>query len=319
MLLTYGFSADIPNKLSIFYNQAYEALFQRHDALKGAYKRIRETILDIKEFSEIFSIFCIQTYDERKFQFSKSEAISYIEKAKEISNLEFNSENYLTDLLQSVCLLMEDGLFLRFSHRSFQEYFAALFIVNSNQDLKKRLLKKYQVYTGEDNIYKLVHELDRDFLEYEVILPFIISFFEKVNMMHKVNRTNYFNFLKLMWLKFEFRDGVLSGTVNNSAKYNSMVRFIINNIPNEKILNFSFNNPKSVWITEMLDKTKDSNNKFVYEINKLKVRDPEVKEFYSSGGYFSKRSLEILLNTRNSLQTKRLHTDEKLETILFKK
>jgi len=41
MFLTYGESADIPNKLNIFYNQAYEALFQRHDALKGAFQRER--------------------------------------------------------------------------------------------------------------------------------------------------------------------------------------------------------------------------------------------------------------------------------------
>ncbi len=39
MLLTYGQSLDIPNKLNIFYNQAYEVLFQRHDTLKGGFQR----------------------------------------------------------------------------------------------------------------------------------------------------------------------------------------------------------------------------------------------------------------------------------------
>lgn len=57
MLLTYGYSTDIPNKLSVFYNQAFEALFQRHDTMKGAYKRIRETKLDIQDFGKVLEVF----------------------------------------------------------------------------------------------------------------------------------------------------------------------------------------------------------------------------------------------------------------------
>lgn len=64
MLLTYGQSADIPTKLNVFYNQAYEALFQCHDALKGAFQRERETSLDIQDFGEILNCFSLQTYDK---------------------------------------------------------------------------------------------------------------------------------------------------------------------------------------------------------------------------------------------------------------
>ena len=60
MLLTYGESADIPTKISLFYNQAYEALFQRHDALKGGYQRDRRTSLDIQDFARVFGAFCLQ-------------------------------------------------------------------------------------------------------------------------------------------------------------------------------------------------------------------------------------------------------------------
>ena len=38
MLLTYSDNVHIPDKLSIFYNQAYESLFQKHDALKGGFQ-----------------------------------------------------------------------------------------------------------------------------------------------------------------------------------------------------------------------------------------------------------------------------------------
>lgn len=70
MLLTYGQSADIPMKLNVFYNQAYEALYQRHDAFKGGYQRDRKSGLDIQDFARMFSAFSLQTYDKRMFQFS---------------------------------------------------------------------------------------------------------------------------------------------------------------------------------------------------------------------------------------------------------
>ena len=196
MLLTYGYSTDIPNKLSVFYNQAFEALFQRHDTMKGAYKRIRETKLDIQDFGKILNIFCIQTYDDRKIQLSKQEALIYLEKAKEIVNLDYSSEAFLNDLLQSVCILIEDGLFITFSHRSFQEYFAAMFIVSSDSAMKMRLLKKYQTEIIDDNIYKLCHELDSDFLEYEIIYPFLVDLFKRVNVKKMLASLIILNLLK---------------------------------------------------------------------------------------------------------------------------
>ena len=57
MLLTYGQSANIPDKLNVFYNQAYEALFERHDALKGGFRRERRTKLDIQILQEYFRRF----------------------------------------------------------------------------------------------------------------------------------------------------------------------------------------------------------------------------------------------------------------------
>jgi predicted NACHT family NTPase len=67
MLLTYGESADIPDKLSLFYSQAYETLFHRHDALKAGFQRDRLTKLNIQDFARVFSAFSIQTFDRRQF------------------------------------------------------------------------------------------------------------------------------------------------------------------------------------------------------------------------------------------------------------
>jgi predicted NACHT family NTPase len=87
MLLTYGQSADIPNKLCIFYNQAYEALFQKHDTLKGGFKRKRVCKLDILEYAQVFSAFCIQTYDKQELRFSNIDALKYLDQTHSMLNI----------------------------------------------------------------------------------------------------------------------------------------------------------------------------------------------------------------------------------------
>lgn len=196
MLLTYGSNADIPNRISIFYNQAFETLFLRHDAHKGAYKRIRETDLDIVSFEKAFCAFSILAYDSNSIIFSKMAALHFIEKAKQITDKEFNSEAFLTDLLIAVCLLMEDGLFLTYTHRSFQEYFAARFIANSSEIVKKTLIKKYLLSKPSDGTIKLYYELDQEFMEKEIILPELESLFQEIGVKNRIGKTHYLRFLK---------------------------------------------------------------------------------------------------------------------------
>lgn len=171
MLLTYGQSADIPNKLNVFYNQAYEALFQRHDALKGAFQRDRSCNLDIQDFAKVFSAFSIQTYDKRIFQMSKSQALEYLERSKKILSVEFDANNYLLDAQQAVCLLVEDGLLITFSHRSFQEYFVARFIYNSKPEIQQRLISKYSENLNADSVMPLLYEMNPELVERMFIIP----------------------------------------------------------------------------------------------------------------------------------------------------
>ncbi len=178
MLLTYGQSADIPKKLSIFYNQAYETLFNRHDALKAGFQRDRLCDLDILDFSRIFAAFCVQTYDRRLFQFSRSDALTFLEKAKKAVTIEVDSENYLDDSLQSVCLLVEDGLLLVFAHRSFQEYFVARFINAATPKIQRRLIDRFYDNMRRDSVIYLLYELNQDLVERELLIPKLNQLFK---------------------------------------------------------------------------------------------------------------------------------------------
>ncbi len=317
MLLTYGYSTDIPNKITVFYNQAFEALFQRHDTMKGAYKRVRETTLDIQDFGRILSVFCIQTYDNRKIMFSRQEALEYIIKSKQLTNIDFECEPFLNDLLQSVCVLIEDGLFITFSHRSFQEYFAAKFIVGADTSMKKRLLKKYEAEITDDNVYKLVHELDNDFLEYEILYPFLVKLFEKIKLKKKVGITHYCRFIKLMWKKFYFSKGEYFGTVNPADNINNIVRFIFLNLREKDELECLFTGDESQWILNKLEESRTVKKQIVFITNELKSNDLALTEFYNDNGYFSGKLLKFLLKTKVNLESKKQNITNKLEEFLF--
>ena len=198
MLLTYKYSADIPNKLSVFYNQAYETLFHGHDNIKGAYKRKKETDLGIMEFEEIFSVFSLYTYSESKITFSKGEARKFLKRTKNIIGIQFNIESYLNDLQQAVCLLYDDGLFLSYTHRSFQEYFVTKFISLQTPDVKHKLIAKFKDNTNTDQVLKLLLEIDPVFVEREVLIPFIEKLFSNIGLSKRITQLVFLNYLKLI-------------------------------------------------------------------------------------------------------------------------
>ncbi len=73
MLLTYEEFAEIPHKMHAFYGQAFDTLFQKHDAQKEQYQRKTHTQLTRESFKECFSVFCAMTYLEQRFSFSEEE------------------------------------------------------------------------------------------------------------------------------------------------------------------------------------------------------------------------------------------------------
>lgn len=225
MLLTYGENAEIPNKLSIFYNQAFEALFQRHDANKSGYYRKRLTQLDIQDFSRVFSLFCLQTYERRIFKMPKTECYRYIERASERLNLNFKPEDYLNDLLSAACLLIEDGLDVAFSHRSFQEYFVALHISNAPSDIQEKLIDRYWKNIVSDDVIKLLYEINPELVEQKLIVPKMEYLFESISVENEVKFENAIKYLKKYYNELHIDDDGLSAIINDSQeKYVALVR-----------------------------------------------------------------------------------------------
>lgn len=184
MLLTFENRYSMPDKLNDFYEQAFMALFHTHDATKGGYRREKYSKLGFEDFKLVFAHFCFKSFFNSDYEFTESKAIEYIEKTrrKGIISKEFESEAYLEDLTKSVCMLVHEGLNYVFSHRSFQEYFAAVYTVQLDDIQQKEFIKKWLTednYRPNSNFLNMLYDLQPSRFIKNIITPALEELNEK--------------------------------------------------------------------------------------------------------------------------------------------
>lgn len=174
MLLTYDNYADIPEKLHLFYANAFETLYSRHDATKAGFRREMLSKLSYDSFVKVFSYFCFITYSKADYEFPYEDMRGIFEKIK-ISGIDYDADNYIKDLINSVCVIFKDGNNYKFTHRSFQEYFAALFIKELADDKMEKIgieIIKRDIYrTSHDMIFKMLYDMCEERFSVNILLP----------------------------------------------------------------------------------------------------------------------------------------------------
>lgn len=143
MLMTFEAGASIPNNLTDFYNQAFYTLYQRHDASKSGYKCELKTKLSPEEFKSVLSYVGMKTFFDSQVDFNTSTVDKAIRRYQEKINIKMSSFDFIFDATNSACMLIQEGTDLKFSHRSFQEYFAALGINQLDDKLQKQILLQW--------------------------------------------------------------------------------------------------------------------------------------------------------------------------------
>jgi len=142
MLRTYDKFRDIPSQIHYFYKNAYYALAIDHDDTKDHYKRPFKTRMSMERFEEYLAEFCALTYTEEKYDLTDEEAKTFFSDVKEhiATEVEKNisAADFMEDLCANLCMMEHDGEKYYFTHRSFQEYFCALFLSRQmDEDLEK--------------------------------------------------------------------------------------------------------------------------------------------------------------------------------------
>ncbi len=322
MLLTYGENADIPTKLSIFYKQAYAALFQGHDARKGAFKRKRLCTLDMHDFSRLFSAFCAITYDKKILQFSRPDALKYIDESIKILEIDVDKEKFLNDALQSVSLLIEDGLDITFTHRSFQEFFVANFIAESDIKIQRILLNKYCERVVSDNVVSLLFEMSPELIEKELLIPKLNEIFSYLKIRNSVGLSHL---LKLMRINHSsvsvVRPSYIGLVVEKNSEWNysssfDILCFAVKNSPQGIDFfgegSFLARKEKSEDFTIKYSGEKESKS---YQLSELSNRSPILKDLSNLEGILSVKFIELALKKKRQLEKKHKRVSRTLEEI----
>ncbi|WP_240229961.1 NACHT domain-containing protein [Devosia lacusdianchii] len=170
MLITFDQFADIPDKIHIFYRYAFQTLYTLHDAGKESFRRRRKSGLSEDDFTKIFSIFCLATYMRRAISFDRQRLIEEILVASRRAGVTVNAAKYVEEVLESVNLMYEEGIMISFTHRSFQEYFAAFALTNHFANDFGRLAGRIP-NARSDSVFSLAYEMNKELVEDAYLVP----------------------------------------------------------------------------------------------------------------------------------------------------
>lgn len=241
MLITYDQYAEIPDKIHLFYQECFQTLYARHDASKGGYKRVINSGLPIDEFSNILSVFSSASYLRKVKSFNSEELIEYIDFAKDVEDLPFDSQEYKNDLIEAVCILTQEGLEYVYTHRTFQEYFTAKYLSRVNDKEQKKLL--FLIWQNmpssliEDIVFDILYEMNVSKIEKNFLIPALKELRKKVISPNQ--EQTYYNYLKLIFRDIGIdysmighedhrakEDAVIYSPIFRNKRYNKLVSMI---------------------------------------------------------------------------------------------
>ena len=179
MLSTYNDYAEIPQKLHLFYYQAFDTMLSKHDATKS-YRRKMLSDLSSDTFKECFAIFCFLTYQKAKTEFTFPEIDEIFKKfPPRIKNV-LNIGNFIHDLENCLCVLYKEGNRYKFSHRSFQEYFVAYFLNiqtdSKMRDYSFRLIESGKFSTSADSVFFMLENMNARRFNNNILIPLLDNF-----------------------------------------------------------------------------------------------------------------------------------------------
>lgn len=129
LVLTCGGKQQIPDTLPEFYDSLFRVLAVMHDETKPGYVREMATKLTFAELEQVFE--CFAFVSREKFDRTSLSPAQFEESVKEAVNYtgkQCTSEGFRTDVSETVCLMVREGIDTTFIHKSIQEYYTARFI-----------------------------------------------------------------------------------------------------------------------------------------------------------------------------------------------
>lgn len=266
MLLTFDNYAEIPDKLHIFYSNAFETLYTKHDATKAGYKREMLSKLSYDDFKIVFAKFCFNTYIKQKIEFTHQELLDYLNVVKK-NSCDFEVSDYIKDLIYSVCVLYNDGKNYKFTHRSFQEYFTSFYLkeLSDEQQEKACLFLIENFGNKNDQVLNMLFDMAQERFEKNIIIPVLESLEKTMN----TDDDKYYRYFKCIVDKITFR--------LNKGELQLLLRTDGNLEKENFIIGMAFKYRKFFGTLD-LSSDKDYEERMIEEFKK----DPEINELVYS-------------------------------------
>jgi hypothetical protein len=326
MLLTYEQIAEIPNKMHLFYEQAFITLFNKHDSFKSLYKRKILSELSIDDFKKVLEIFCLYSFCERNYYFENKHINKYLQDSIKVSKINVNVESFLNDLLDAVCLLQRDGLGFTFTHRSFQEYFTASFLVNKTMSGKFKLFEKIFTLSFQDNVIDMVQDMNQNLLEKEWIIPKIEAILKSINSISEFDSNKD---LEIFSMFFSTIERMVEGDKNETIVFgmggssNKFAHFFHKLTQIYKKDYFEFFDEKSEFLEGnkhfkelLLERLYEDGDINLSEIGRI---DPFVKELIKKSEIFNviQFNIDFLNRKLNDLRKEHEELEEDIFSLIF--
>lgn len=267
MLMTYSYYGDIPAKMHTFYSQAYDAMARYHNETTGTQVRPFHTELTPEEFRKPFSEICARSYTNEVLDFTYTTFSSYLEKVLNVSpsTNKVTAKNFLSDLTEILCILYKEGDKYYFTHRSFQEYFAADYFSTLSEtrlQLVGDYFEKRHSRSYFDRTFEMLYDMVPERIENFVFFPFLQR---KFTMWNDSNPDEtYWNFLEDQYPTIYYEKGFYTAEVSNEPQ-SFLYKFIIlaNNL---QFSNHLLSSKLKIFINE-------KNTKFPTDLTLLNLKE----------------------------------------------
>lgn len=222
MLMTYSSFGEVPAKMHVFYSKAYETMARLHDATKGSFQRPLHTSLTPEEFSKYFSQFCARTYRDELLEFDLRSFTAYMSKVLKSAKPEHQPiapRDFLLDLTDNLCIMYREGEKYYFIHRSFQEYFAAVYFASEyDANLSKvgDFFETMQHRSYSDKTFDMLYDMIPEKIKRFIFLPFLENLIGDCAKMG--TDEEYWEFLEKIYPTLYYEEGNPEEQFDNEAQ-----------------------------------------------------------------------------------------------------
>lgn len=169
---TYSLTNNIPSSRATFCEEVYTALYKHHDLTKDAFERDKRSGLTLGKFRAVLRHLAFEMLKRGEYEARRGSLTAYIDTIENrVRGAEFEVDDFLYDAVVSVPLLVEEGGFYEWAHRSIQEFFAAEFVAYELDDAAEGASRLYELASLKWlGLFEFLTEIDEAVVEDGVLL-----------------------------------------------------------------------------------------------------------------------------------------------------